>query len=456
MGNEAKWGRLGITSEAQKREFLDRAAAFENQDVYFDYNSYTLSDPARRILDDKIAFLKRYPAVSVTVEGNCDERGTEEYNLALGQRRADAAKQYILSAGGGNFQLSTVSYGKERPVATGNDEASWQRTGATISVLNTKVFIFPLLVVSKTGLHAVLCRRSSGCVRETGTLGPEGEAMKIMRGASKKRMLLYCGGVVLAGLLAGCASTSETSTLQDNLAILNQRQAALEKRVQGEEGASSRSGDLYAQMQELEAQIRSLNGRIDEVQHKVSEIEQKQASAVAPQPPAPSTPPSGTVVIGGAPPAAQGAPPGSEAPPPASRQPQQPPQGYAPPSPGAGVYAPPQSRARPAPVSGRSAEQVEFDRGVQLLQQRNFEAARKVFQRFVSRHPDSGLGENALYYIGECCFGERHYEDAIKAFQAVVDRYPKGGKTATALSRRESGGRRSAKTLWLASSTPGL
>lgn len=127
MGNAARWGRLGITSEAQKREFLDRAAAFENQDVYFDYNSYTLSDPARRSLDEKIAFLKRYPAVSVTIQGNCDERGTEEYNLALGQRRADSAKQYILNAGGGNFQLETVSFGKERPVALGHDEASWAK-----------------------------------------------------------------------------------------------------------------------------------------------------------------------------------------------------------------------------------------------------------------------------------------------------------------------------------------
>ncbi|MGC8490100.1 MAG: peptidoglycan-associated lipoprotein Pal [Syntrophobacteraceae bacterium] len=127
LGNAARWGRLGIHSEAQKREFLDRAAAFQNQDVYFDYDAYTLSDPARKILDEKIAFLKRYPAVSVTIQGNCDERGTEEYNLALGQRRADAAKQYIMNTGGGNFEISTVSFGKERPVATGHNEAAWAK-----------------------------------------------------------------------------------------------------------------------------------------------------------------------------------------------------------------------------------------------------------------------------------------------------------------------------------------
>lgn len=127
LTNPAKWKRLGITTEAQKKEFLDRAAAFENQDVYFDFNSYTLSDPARKILDRKIAFLQRYPEVSVTIEGNCDNRGTEEYNLALGQRRADAAKNYILNGGGGNFQITTISYGKERPVAFGNNEAAWAK-----------------------------------------------------------------------------------------------------------------------------------------------------------------------------------------------------------------------------------------------------------------------------------------------------------------------------------------
>ena len=126
-GDEARWRKLGISSEAQKREFLDRAAAFENQDVYFDYDAYTLSAPAKKTLDDKIAFLKKYSAVSVTIEGNCDERGTEEYNLALGERRANAAKQYVLTSGGGNFQLNTVSYGKERPVSTGHDEAAYAK-----------------------------------------------------------------------------------------------------------------------------------------------------------------------------------------------------------------------------------------------------------------------------------------------------------------------------------------
>ena len=125
--DEAKWRELGITTEAEKREFLERARVFENQDVYFDYDSYTLTEPAKKVLDEKLAFLKRYPKVQVTIEGHCDERGTTEYNLALGERRAHAAQQYILNSGAANLRLTTVSYGKERPVATGHDEASWAK-----------------------------------------------------------------------------------------------------------------------------------------------------------------------------------------------------------------------------------------------------------------------------------------------------------------------------------------
>ncbi|MGC9195071.1 MAG: tol-pal system protein YbgF [Syntrophobacteraceae bacterium] len=255
-----------------------------------------------------------------------------------------------------------------------------------------------------------------------------------MRGAIKGRLLWYCVMVVLAGFLAGCASTSETSTLQENLSILNQRESALEKRVQSQEGASRRGGDLYSQMQDLQAQMRSLNGRIDEVQHKIDMLQQNQAPA-AQSPESQQTlglPPSGTVVMPGAP--APGYQPPAQTPhfvrPPASVGP----------APGAQAVAPsPESRARPSSDSGKSAEQVEFDRGMQLMQQKNYEGAKKVFQSFLSKYPKSGLRENALYNIGECCFGQRHYEDAIKAFQSVVDKYPKGGKTASALLREGMG-----------------
>jgi peptidoglycan-associated lipoprotein len=134
--DDAKWRELGINSEAEKREFLEKAKAFENQDIYYDYDAYTLSPPAKKVLDEKIAFLKQYPKVKVTVEGHCDERGTTEYNLALGERRANAAYQYILNSGLQTQKLSTVSYGKERPIVTGHDEASYAKNRRAHFVLN--------------------------------------------------------------------------------------------------------------------------------------------------------------------------------------------------------------------------------------------------------------------------------------------------------------------------------
>jgi peptidoglycan-associated lipoprotein len=125
--DDAKWRELGINSEAEKQEFLAKAESFENQDVYFDYDSYVLSEPAKKILDAKVGFLKRYPKVRVTVEGHCDNRGTNEYNLALGERRANSALQYLANSGLSSANLNIVSYGEERPLAGGNDEGAFAK-----------------------------------------------------------------------------------------------------------------------------------------------------------------------------------------------------------------------------------------------------------------------------------------------------------------------------------------
>ncbi len=121
---DARWRELGITSEAEKQEFLNKAQAFENRDIYFDFDAYVLSEPAKRILDEKVAFLRQYPRAKVTIEGHCDTRGTNEYNLALGERRASAAMQYLVNSGVNGQNLTVISYGEERPIARGDDEAS--------------------------------------------------------------------------------------------------------------------------------------------------------------------------------------------------------------------------------------------------------------------------------------------------------------------------------------------
>ena len=101
--------------------------AFQNQDIYFDFDKYDLRTDARTTLDRKASFLNQNSSVRVQIEGHCDERGTSEYNLALGERRANAAKQYPTTAGISAGRLSTISYGEERPLDPGHTEAAWAK-----------------------------------------------------------------------------------------------------------------------------------------------------------------------------------------------------------------------------------------------------------------------------------------------------------------------------------------
>jgi peptidoglycan-associated lipoprotein len=100
---------------------------FQNQDINFDFDQYDLRTDARTILDRKASFLNQNSSVRVQIEGHTDERGTNEYNLALGERRANGAKQYLTTAGISAGRLSTISYGEERPLDPGHNEAAWAR-----------------------------------------------------------------------------------------------------------------------------------------------------------------------------------------------------------------------------------------------------------------------------------------------------------------------------------------
>jgi peptidoglycan-associated lipoprotein len=94
--------------------------------VYFDYNEPTIRADAQTLLASQATWLARYPGVQVRIEGNCDERGTEEYNLALGAKRAAAVKSFLVNHGVDPARIATVSYGKDHPVDTGTGEEAWK------------------------------------------------------------------------------------------------------------------------------------------------------------------------------------------------------------------------------------------------------------------------------------------------------------------------------------------
>jgi len=106
---------------------LDELFPKEVRDAYFDYDKADIRPDARESLSKTADFLKNYPQIKVTIEGHCDERGSTEYNLGLGDRRASAVKQYLVSLGISADRLSTVSYGKEKPFCMEHNESCWQQ-----------------------------------------------------------------------------------------------------------------------------------------------------------------------------------------------------------------------------------------------------------------------------------------------------------------------------------------
>ena len=104
--------------------------------VYFGYDSSDLDSDALELLQDQVAWLKQNSGVSVTIEGHCDERGTREYNLALGEKRAQAVKNYLIGLGINPDRVSTISYGKERPAVVGSNDGAWAQNRRSVTLVN--------------------------------------------------------------------------------------------------------------------------------------------------------------------------------------------------------------------------------------------------------------------------------------------------------------------------------
>jgi peptidoglycan-associated lipoprotein len=103
--------------------------------IYFDFDKYTLSPEARVTIEQQAAVLVRSPSVAVSIEGHCDERGTREYNLALGERRANSVKDYLITLGVAADRISTISFGEERPDVIGSSDAAWAKNRRAVTVV---------------------------------------------------------------------------------------------------------------------------------------------------------------------------------------------------------------------------------------------------------------------------------------------------------------------------------
>jgi peptidoglycan-associated lipoprotein len=119
-------GDLPLLQKDEGRDLVFTEASERLKTIYFEYDSAVLSPEGKAVLEQAAQWLKQNPNVNVRIEGNCDERGTTEYNLALGERRALAARRYLVSLGINPERIYTISYGEEKPAVDGHDEAAWK------------------------------------------------------------------------------------------------------------------------------------------------------------------------------------------------------------------------------------------------------------------------------------------------------------------------------------------
>jgi peptidoglycan-associated lipoprotein len=117
----------GLSEEMEAERKLTERAVFENEDIHYEFDSIRLSPEAQEVLRKKAQWLKANPTATVTIEGHCDNRGTNEYNLALGDRRGYSAKIFLIDLGIAESRLQTISYGEERPLDPGENEDAWTK-----------------------------------------------------------------------------------------------------------------------------------------------------------------------------------------------------------------------------------------------------------------------------------------------------------------------------------------
>jgi peptidoglycan-associated lipoprotein len=138
---EEKGAKEFEKSLVAKKEPGIEGEVFESKllkDIHFDFDKYNIRPEDAEILKENAALLKKYPKVKIQIEGHCDERGTTEYNLALGERRANSGKRYLVSLGISPDRISTISYGKERPLDPGHNEEAWAKNRRDHTIISSK------------------------------------------------------------------------------------------------------------------------------------------------------------------------------------------------------------------------------------------------------------------------------------------------------------------------------
>lgn len=136
VGGQGAQGRSGVAQDTVGGGTQQDLVVNVGDRIFFDFDRFELRSEARRTLARQADWLRTNPNVTVTVEGHTDERGTREYNIALGERRAIAVKNFLIEQGVSSSRITTISFGKERPVAVGSSEVSWSQNRRGVTTIN--------------------------------------------------------------------------------------------------------------------------------------------------------------------------------------------------------------------------------------------------------------------------------------------------------------------------------
>jgi len=126
-----------LKKQEEERQKKEAKAKFQNEKVFFAFDSAELNEDAQKILENKAEWLRQNEDAKITIEGNCDERGTTAYNLALGERRAESAKKYLVALGINGDRIVTISYGEEKPAVIGSGKAVWAKNRRDEFIINS-------------------------------------------------------------------------------------------------------------------------------------------------------------------------------------------------------------------------------------------------------------------------------------------------------------------------------
>ena len=426
------------------------------QDIFFDYDSYDLRPDAQAAIAQAASYLAAHPGIQVVIGGYCDDRGSAEYNLALGENRANAARTALVSAGVAASRLRVISYGKEKQFCTEETESCWQqnrRAQFSTRSLTLREAVQPAQPIPRRGLdrlesRAGLVAMSKNMFASHLLIAPRASSPRLRFPARRIAALAICALLLSAAPAFAAVNKdmvqlqTQIQHLQDAVARLQQsndeRMGVMKDLVQqSADSVNKMSVTLDTLQKQMQAQQEAQSGKIDQVSGQIQSLNDSLDEIKARiEPPREAHPGrSEPAAVHERQHAERFSSPAAESSPPDTRQLQQP----LAPSPaahgGRKESPPPDVPASRIAAHSATAEAAAPPPADELYKTAlgdymaaKYALAASEFGDVVKNYPDNPLSGNAYYYQAEIDYRGGHYPAAVKAYDSVLEQYPDSNK----------------------------